>query len=164
MSKANRILVIGSANYDLVLNVDHFPAAGETVLAQDMHGLPGGKGANQAYAARRLGAEVSFLGAVGLDKEGKAILQNLNRVGVNTDAVMNIEDVGTGFAMVPVNAAGENSIIVSPGANAQFSPEMIREHESLFEAHDIIMLQLEIPIETVLEAAKLAKSYSKFVR
>ena len=148
------ILVIGSLNADLVVRAPRFPQPGETISGEDLQTLPGGKGANQAVAAARLGTSVSMLGRVGKDNFGDYLLQNLQSNQVDTNHVQR-EDGSTGTAIIIVDSNGQNSIVLSPGANGKVSPTDV---ETLpLSGFSLLLLQLEIPIETVLSAARRAK-------
>ena len=151
------ILVVGSLNADLVVRTPRFPQPGETISGDDLQVIPGGKGANQAVAASRLGANVSMLGRVGKDNFGDFLLDNLKSNNVDTQLVQR-DDSSTGTAIIVVDANGQNSIVLSPGANGKVSSLDV-EHAS-FSDFDLLLLQLEIPIPTVLSAAKLAKQNS----
>ncbi|WP_037309517.1 ribokinase [Saccharomonospora viridis] len=143
-----QVLVVGSANADLVVTVDRRPTGGETVLGGDTEILPGGKGANTAVAAARLGAEVALLGAVGDDAHGRLLLDSLRESGVNTDLVR-VVSRPTGLAFITVTPDGENSIIVSPGANHALRPE---DTAAVTEAPKVMVLSMEIPLDTVEHA------------
>lgn len=158
-----KILVVGSLNMDMVANVDHIPVVGETILTNSLTLIPGGKGANQAYAAGRLGAEVTMLGAVGSDSYADMLKESLKSAGVEVDSILRKEDTSTGVAMIAVNAEGDNSIIVISGANAVLTPEDIEKKMEILKESDIVILQLEIPLDTVLYTAKMAKSFGKVV-
>lgn len=159
----DKILVIGSLNVDMVVNVDHAPVVGETVLSDRLTLVPGGKGANQACAAGRLGAGVSMLGAVGNDSYADMELESLDSAGVDVSHIIRKDGESTGLAMITVNAQGDNSIVVVAGANGSLSPEDIDRNLELLKAADILILQLEIPLDTVLHAAKAAKTLGKKV-
>ena len=148
------ILVIGSLNADLVLRTPRFPQPGETISGEDLQVIPGGKGANQAVAAARLGANVSMLGRVGKDSFGDFLLDNLKTNHVDTTLIQR-DDASTGTATIIVDSNGQNSIVLSAGANGKVSSLDV-EHAS-FPTFSLLLLQLEIPIPTVLSAAKLAK-------
>jgi len=148
------ILVVGSLNADLVVRTLHFPQPGETISGEDLQVIPGGKGANQAVAASRLGANVSMLGRVGKDNFGDFLLDNLKSNDVDSQLVQR-EGTSTGTAIIVVDANGQNSIVLSPGANGKVTSADV-EHAS-FSTFSLLLLQLEIPIPTVLTAAKLAK-------
>lgn len=158
-----KILIVGSLNLDMVVNVDHTPLTGETILSDKMEFVPGGKGANQAYAAGRLGADAAILGAVGCDTYGDMLLSNLESAGVDTSQVIRREEVSTGIALITVNSQGDNSIVVVSGANAKVSCSDIDGNLELIKSSDIVLLQMEIPIETVCYTAKVAKSLGKMV-
>lgn len=158
-----KILVVGSLNVDMVMNVDHMPAEGETILCDGMTLVPGGKGANQACAAGRLGTDVAMLGAIGDDDYGALQLKSLSEAGVEVGGLLKKEGQNTGTAFITVNKSGNNSIVVVPGANSAFRPEDIEANRELIEQCEIMILQLEIPLDTVRYAAKLAKSLGKTV-
>lgn len=142
------LLVVGSANADLVIGVDRRPAAGETVLGSDLITHPGGKGANQAIAAARLGARTAVLARVGDDAHGSLLSGSLREAGVDTTGLLT-GGAPTGVALITVDPSGDNSIVVSPGANAQLSPEDVRAAGGLLAAARVVSLQLEIPLRTV---------------
>ena len=148
------ILVVGSLNTDLVVRAPRFPLPGETISGEDLQVIPGGKGANQAVAASRLGANVSMLGRVGRDNFGDFLLDNLKSNNVDTKLIQR-DDASTGTATIIVDANGQNSIVLSPGANGKVSSADV-EHAS-FSNFNLLLLQLEIPTPTVFSAAKLAK-------
>ncbi|RFB17376.1 ribokinase [Bacillus sp. HNG] len=154
------IVVVGSLNVDMVVNVKQRPEWGETVLGHGFFTGNGGKGGNQAYAAARLGASVAMLGCVGEDIFGEQLLKGLNEVGVDTSAIEKIPDVSSGVAVISVNEDGENSIIVSPGANDHVTPEYVRKREEIISKAKLVMMQLEIPLETVIEVANIAHTYN----
>ena len=148
------ILVIGSLNADLVVRTPRFPQPGETISGDDLKIFPGGKGANQAVAASRLGASVSMLGRLGKDNFGDFLLQNLKSNEVDAKFVQR-DDSSTGTAIIVVDANGQNSIVLSAGANGKVSEADIRT--ASFSDCNLLLLQLEIPIETVLCAAQRAR-------
>ena len=156
------ILVVGSLNADLVVRTTRFPQPGETISGEDLQVIPGGKGANQAVAAARLGASVSMLGRVGKDNFGDFLLENLKSNNVDSQLVQR-DDSSTGTAIIVVDGNGQNSIVLSPGANGKVSSSDL-DHAS-FPApstrsgrrFSLLLLQLEIPTPTVLFAAKRAK-------
>lgn len=158
-----KILVIGSLNVDMVVNVPHMPVAGETILAGNMELVPGGKGANQAYAAGRLGAQVTMFGAVGDDSYSDIEKKSLASVGVDTSHLLVRKENSTGLAWISVNSEGDNSIVVIQGANATLTEIDIAAHEDLLRDCDILLCQLEIPLKTVIYAAKRAKEFGKTV-
>ncbi|MHB8128402.1 MAG: ribokinase [Mobilitalea sp.] len=159
----NNLLIIGSLNMDTVIDVTETPRPGETVLGKKYELCPGGKGANQAYAAGKLGAGVSMIGTIGDDGNGMQLLKNLQSVGVDTEGIQKLDHVASGTAFITVNEAGENSIIVIPGANFLITKEYIDQHINIIDACDILIVQLEIPIEVVSYVVKLAKSKNKLV-
>lgn len=158
-----KLLVIGSMNMDFVTDLPHALAVGETILAQNLRLVPGGKGANQAYAMGKLGGTVAMLGAVGADLHGERLCGNLQSVGVEVGSIRKAGDSPTGMAVITVLPNGDNSILVLQGANAQVTPEYVKEHHQLLEECDILVLQLEIPLETVVYAAQEAYRLGKQV-
>ena len=148
------ILVIGSLNADLVVRAPRFPAPGETISGEDLAIIPGGKGANQAVAAARQGAKVSMVGRVGNDSFGPTLTQNLQNNNVDTSHVRT-DSAATGTAIIVVDASGQNSIVLSPGANGKVTPTDV-DAVSLQDV-DTLLLQFEIPLETVIHAASLAR-------
>ena len=153
-----KITVIGSINMDLVTSTTQIPKVGETVLGQSFHSIPGGKGANQAVAAARLGGDVTMIGAVGDDSFGRTLVDHLTHQGINTKNIIEVKDVSSGIASIILSAA-DNSIIVVPGANNSITPEIIEKHEDIIRASSILLLQLEIPLESVIRAIELAKKH-----
>lgn len=158
-----QILVIGSLNMDFVVSVEEMPRKGETISAKNMQLIGGGKGANQACAAGKLGASTAMLGAVGKDTYGDRLLDSLKQAGVDVSRILRLEEETTGIALITVDSHGENSITVISGANGAVSPEYIERNRDLIAASDYILLQLEIPMETVVYAAKLAHEMGKTV-
>lgn len=158
-----RLVVVGSVNMDYVLNVPHMPQSGETLLSKTLELLPGGKGANQAVAAGRLGADVVMLGAVGGDGAGAALCESLRSAGVDISRLRHVAEEPTGSAFICVDAAGNNQIVVAQGANRAVDVPYLQENDDILQRSDILVLQLEIPLETVLYAAKRAKELGKTV-
>ncbi|MGW5638479.1 ribokinase, partial [Streptomyces sp. NPDC003832] len=156
------LLVVGSANADLVIGVERRPGAGETVLGSDLVVHPGGKGANQAVAAARLGARTALLARVGDDTHGRLLLDSQRRAGVDTVGVL-VGGAPTGVALITVDPSGDNSIVVSPGANALLAPGDVRAAASLFQASRVVSVQLEIQLETVVEVVRSLAEGSRFV-
>ncbi len=154
-----RIVVVGSANVDLVVQAPHIPRPGETVLGRDFVMALGGKGANQAVGVARLGAEVVFLARVGKDSFGDQCLDGYAREGINTSYISLDPEEATGVALIVVANDGENSIAVASGANMRLTPELIADASEAFEGADGVLLQLEIPIETVVEAARIGRKH-----
>ncbi|MDX3573554.1 ribokinase [Streptomyces sp. ID05-47C] len=156
------LLVVGSANADLVIGVERRPAAGETVLGSDLAVHPGGKGANQAVAAARLGARTALLARIGDDAYGRLLLDSQRAAGVDTVGVL-VGGAPTGVALITVDPSGDNSIVVSPGANGRLTPEDVRAAAGLFHASRVVSAQLEIPLETVVEVVRSLAPGSRFV-
>jgi ribokinase len=153
-----KITVIGSINMDLVTSTTQIPKVGETVLGHSFHTIPGGKGANQAVAAARLGADVTMIGAVGNDSFGDTLVDHLTNQGINTKSIMKVKETSTGIASIIISD-GDNSIIVVPGANNHITPEVIDRHEDKIINSNILLVQLEIPLESVIRAVELAKKH-----
>lgn len=159
MSK--KILVIGSINKDLVISAPRFPKEGETILGNDFYTSNGGKGANQATAIAKLGGDIAILGAIGDDNFGKDLSDSLYSNNVNIDNLIIKKNVSTGIAFITVTDVGANNIIVSQGANALITREDIKEE--LINEYDIIVMQLEIPLEIAKYAASISKKLNKTV-
>ncbi|MRG88137.1 ribokinase [Salinibacillus xinjiangensis] len=157
MTKPN-ISVVGSINMDLVKEVSNFPNKGETVLGKNFFTSFGGKGANQAIASSRLGAEVTMFGCVGDDDYGKKLISNLQRNGVNTENVTSVANMTSGIASITLSEE-DNSIIVIPGANNKVTPEYIFDREAEIIKSDLILASIEIPLETVVCVSEMAKKY-----
>lgn len=156
-----RILVIGSLNMDLVTHVSHLPKPGETIASSKFYTNPGGKGANQAIAAAKLGADVRMIGKVGWDDYGTDLLDNLRSAKVQIEGVKR-EDV-TGMAFINVSDEGENNIVLVPGANSKITTSDIAQLKNEIEACDLIVLQLEIPLSVVEYTLRMAKDLQKEV-
>ncbi|MET8162954.1 ribokinase [Streptomyces sp. NPDC005329] len=156
------LLVVGSANADLVIDVERRPAAGETVLGSDLAVHPGGKGANQAVAGARLGARTALLARVGDDAYGRLLLDSQRAAGVDTAGVL-VGGAPTGVALITVDPSGDNSIVVSPGANGRLTPADVRGATGLLHASRVVSAQLEIPLETVVEVVRNLAPGSRFV-
>lgn len=152
-----KLVVLGSVNADHVLSVPRFPKPGETLTGSDYHIAYGGKGANQAVAAGRAGANITFIACVGDDDIGARMKSQFAADGIDTQAVMAVAGSSTGVAMIQVSADGENSIAISAGANAELTPERLHLHESLIVDADVLLMQLESPIPTVIAAAQIAR-------
>jgi ribokinase len=151
-----KVVVVGSTNTDMTVRVPRIPALGETVLGRDFYITAGGKGANQAVAAARAGGAVFFVTALGTDEFGERALANFVREGINVDFVRRVPGVPSGVALICVDASGENSIAVAPGANEELRPEDVEPPARLIGGGDVILLQLEIPIDTVEATARMA--------
>lgn len=158
-----KIAVIGSLNMDYILEVPRRPGAGETVLCRDLKLLPGGKGANQAYAAGKLGGNAAMLGVIGSDGPGDALLASLSSVGVDISRVKRDPQFPTGSAFIQVDGTGENSITVAQGANLAATPDYLEENRDFLEACDLWVFQLEIPLETAAYGIRLGHSLGKTV-
>lgn len=151
------ITVVGSVNRDLVVRVEHHPAPGETVLGSDHETMPGGKGANQAVAATRLGSNVAFVGRVGADEVGSTLAAELVSEGIDASYLLVDQDAPSGLAIITVDDAGENAIVVSPGANARVSSADIDGATAVLMAATVTLLQLETPLEAVTAAAEVSE-------
>ncbi len=152
-----RIAVVGSINADLVVRCAKLPRPGETISAFDVSELPGGKGANQAVAAARLGAEVTMIGRVGDDAFGQRLRSGLQENGVGVDWVLSTPNCASGLAIVAVEERGVNAILVVPGANGRLTPADVLAASEVIRQADIVLLQLEVPIETTIAAIKFAR-------
>lgn len=156
-------LVVGSLNMDFRIGVDHLVARGETESSKYFELVPGGKGANQAYASGRLGNKTTMLGAVGKDSYGASLINNLEKANVDTSHIAVREDIESGIAIVQVDDEGNNSILVIPGANSTVDKAYIDQNLEVLQQCDLVLLQMEIPVETVLYVAKIAKGMGKTV-
>jgi ribokinase len=156
MTGPARILVVGSCNVDLITFSERFPKPGETVFGTRSDIGFGGKGANQAVAARRCGAEVAMVARVGRDLFGPATILNLESMGIDASRVREVDGVSSGLAPIFVDASGQNRIIVVKGANDHLTPDDVDEALPLFEQANCVVLQFEVPLETVVHAARLA--------
>jgi ribokinase len=154
-----RVTVVGSLNMDLVARAPRIPQPGETIIGDDFRTVPGGKGANQAVAAARLGAQVSMVGRVGRDAFADPLLNNLAAAGVDHTFVTQDPEAATGVALIVVDDAGQNSIVVASGANMRLSLADVEAAEAAIAAADALLLQLESPLETVTRAAKVARAH-----
>lgn len=151
-----RICVLGSINMDLVVRAEALPVPGQTLLGGPFAMHPGGKGANQAVAAARMGAEVRMIGAVGDDGYGQQMRATLEGEGIDVAHVRTVSDVPTGVAIITVEAGGENTIVVAPGANGLLRPEDADNAKEAIGWADVLVMQLETPVETVARAAAIA--------
>lgn len=151
------VLVVGSANMDMVVSTSRFPSPGETVLARDFGTYPGGKGANQAVACAKLGGDVTLLAKMGRDMFRERLFDSLRADGVNLDHVSIDPTAPTGIALITVDDSGQNEIVVVSGSNMKLTPEDVESKAELFDGVGIVILQLEIPLETVVRSAQLAK-------
>ena len=149
-----KIAVVGSLNMDMTVTSPRIPHKGETILGDSLSFFPGGKGANQAYALGRLGAQAAMYGCVGQDDFGRQLIDNLDQAGVDASQVKRLPDVKTGVALITV-AEKDNTIVVVPGANARVSPAYIDSVADRLMQSDLVMMQLEIPLDTVVHVAEL---------
>ena len=154
--KKKKILVIGSSNTDMTVMTEKMPSPGETVLGGEFRMGPGGKGANQAVAAARLGADVSFVCKLGRDVFGDNAVEGYRREGLDVSGILRC-DAPSGVAVITVDADAENCIVVAPGANSRFTPADIDSLRASFGSASILLVQLEIPVETVLRAIEMAR-------
>jgi len=152
-----KIVVVGSANTDFVLGVPELPSKGETVLGNQFRVVRGGKGANQAVAAARLGAEVTFVARLGSDSFGDEALAAYRQEGIRTDFIVQDPEIHSGIALIMVNPNGENMIGVGPGANSHLTAENVRAASAAIQEADCILMQLEIPLEAVQAAGEIAR-------
>jgi ribokinase len=156
MSNAN-IVVVGSSNMDIFCYSDRLPVPGETVIGDRYWMVMGGKGANQAVGARRLGAEVTLVGRVGDDVFGQRMLDNFSSHGMALDHIQVDREAGSGVAMILVDKQAENSIVVVPGVNMRISPSDVESAAARLRAADVLLMQLEIPLEAIQRAVDLAR-------
>lgn len=156
-----KLTVLGSINADHVIQVPHFPQPGETLSGQNYHIVYGGKGANQAVAAARLGAKVDFIACIGEDKIGLEMKQAFQKDGINTDSIATIQGETTGIAMIQVADSGENSIVISAGANAHLTTDIVDKFKQKILDTDALLMQLETPLDAIIYATKIAKQAGK---
>lgn len=153
------ILVIGSSNTDMIIKTDRLPRPGETVGNGDFSVVNGGKGANQAVAAARAGGQVTFITCIGDDLFGGQQLENFRQSGIDTEHVFTLSGIPTGTALIMIDSAGENCIAVAPGANGQMQQRHLDKADAAFDRADWVLLQLEVPLETVGYATRKAESF-----
>lgn len=158
-----KLVVIGSSNMDLVVSTEHFPQPGQTVMGNKFMTNFGGKGANQAVAASLLGGDVTFICKVGNDDYGRSMIKKFRKDGIDTRHVSTTDQAATGIAIITVDAKGENTIVVASGANSLLSSEDIRNAESAISAADVLLMQLETPVESLRTAARMAHEMGKYV-
>lgn len=163
MLKKPKILVVGSANTDMVIRTDHFPVPGETIIGGAFSLVPGGKGANQAVAAARLGGDVCFITQLGTDVFGNQNLENFKKEGIDTSLIRQNPEQPSGVALITVDKSGENTIIVAPGANHALTVEEISAASNAFQQADIVLVQLEVPLPVVLDVCQKAYGLGKRV-
>ncbi|MBU9831305.1 ribokinase [Rahnella rivi] len=157
--KTGKLVVLGSINADHILNINHFPQPGETVIGKQYTVAFGGKGANQAVAAGRSGADISFIACVGDDDIGERVRKQLASDQIDTHPVEAIKDATTGVALIFVNAEGENVIGIDAGANNAVTPEYLERYKQQVIEASALLMQLESPLDTVIAAAKIAKEH-----
>lgn len=153
----NTITVIGSINLDRTIRLTHMPQIGETMHTKEIFSAGGGKGANQAVAAKRLGANTYFIGAVGEDEAGKLMLELLSEEEINLDAVAHVKGEATGQAYIMVDDLGQNSIMIHAGANNAFTPAHVQAHQAIIEKSDFIIAQFESHLASTIQAFEIAK-------
>jgi len=158
-----KIVVVGSTNTDMVIKTNKFPLPGETIIGGDFFMNQGGKGANQAVAARRLGGDVVFVGKTGNDIFGRQAVELLKKEGIITENILTDLNKPSGVALITVDSKGENSIVVAPGANGTLFPEDLVNISEILKDSDMVVMQLEIPLETVKYVAKLLAEKQKKV-
>lgn len=163
MKQNAKIVVVGSSNTDMVAMAGHIPAPGETVMGARFFTAAGGKGANQAVAAARLGADVTIIACVGDDAFGQAAVEGFKAEGIDTRHIVVDPDTPSGIALITVDAKGENAITVAPGANARLTPAHVRSAEGAIREADALLLQLEIPLDAVAAAAAIARDADTLV-
>ena len=158
-----KILVIGSLNMDTVIETPSMPEVGETISGRNITHIPGGKGANQAYSIGKLGGDIAMLGAVGDDSKGQKLIENLKSAGVDVSRVQVLRNTPTGQAFITVDDKGENSIIIIAGANGKVTKKLIDNNMDLLTQSDIVIMQLEIPLEIVEYIKDLVKNEKKII-
>ncbi|WP_204213233.1 ribokinase [Christensenella timonensis] len=163
MALSGNVLCMGSINMDFVMYADHIPAPAETVVTDNFHTFPGGKGGNQAVAAAILGGTVKYFGMLGTDSTSKELLGYMSGKGIDTSGILIDPDHTAGIAMISVDRSGQNSILFCPGANRQCLPKHIWEHEDVFCAGDVLSIGMEIREDTVYEAIRVAGKKGMFV-
>jgi len=152
----SKIVVVGSSNTDMIIQIDKIPVPGETVIGGEFSSAAGGKGANQAVAAARAGGNITFIACVGDDMFGKQAVDGFIKDGINVKHIKKAEDAPSGVALIFVGSGGENSIAVASGANARLYPEDIAGLEYVISEADILVMQLETPLDTITRAADIA--------
>lgn len=158
-----RIVIIGSINVDMVVRSSQLPFPGQTMMGHSFKTTYGGKGANQAIAAARLGSEVSLIARIGTDAFGKMSIENFKKENIGIENIYTDSDAQSGVAFIVVDDKGENMIVVAPGANARLNEKDIQDAEDIIKKGDIILFQLEIPMSTVAEGIRLAKKHKRMV-
>lgn len=151
------LAIVGSINHDITVFTESLPVPGETVLGSEHFSANGGKGANQAVAAARLGSSVAMFGRVGSDENGRVLIDALQEEGVDTEGITVDEQVPTGLAVITVDSSAENTIVVSPGANQSLTPRDVTAHADTISSAGLVLAQLEVPLKTVMAAAEIAR-------
>jgi ribokinase len=159
----SKILIVGSSNTDLIATVKNFPAAGETIVGKSFLQVMGGKGANQAVAAHKLGGDVKFVTCLGTDVNGQNTLKYFKEIGLNVSSALLIEGVSSGTAIILVDENGENCIVIIPGANNLLLPDYIQKIKDDVANCDMVLLQMEIPYETIKAVCELAHKHQKTI-
>jgi len=158
------IIVIGSSNTDMVVKTDHLPVPGETIIGGEFFVYPGGKGANQAVAAARLGGQVTLIASIGDDIFGRQAIEMIKAEGIDTSHIISEENIASGVALITVDNNGENCITVAPGSNATLYPASLQKAISVIQGAAIVMTQLETPLDTIIYAAEVCRNTSsKFI-
>jgi ribokinase len=160
-TKQGSVLIMGSINTDLVVRSPHLPRPGETISGHEFSQISGGKGANQAVAAARIGGRVAMAGCVGGDANGALRLADLEAEGIDCSAVETDPSVPSGVAIVTVADDGQNTIVVVPGSNGQVTPEMVKRHDAVIKAADVVVCQLETPWDSVYATLVTARRFGK---
>jgi len=158
-----KVVVVGSLNMDLVVRAQRLPRAGETLPGERFFTVPGGKGANQAVAAARLGASVAMIGNVGDDDYGRQLHQALSAEGIDCQGVSTCPGVSSGVALITVDAASQNCIVIIPGGNGLLTPQSVQHFEALLQAAQVVICQLEVPVDTVAWTLRRARELGKQV-
>lgn len=161
--QAGRVTVVGSLNMDLVIRAPRLPKEGETLAGRSFVNVPGGKGGNQAVAAARLGAQVAMIGRIGNDDNGRQLVAGLQRDGIDCSGVATDPALSTGVAMIVVDDAGQNAIVIVAGSNGALTPAAIAEHELAIAQADVLVCQREVPDEAVLAAMNTARKHGRIV-
>lgn len=156
-TRESGVVVVGSANMDIVVSTDHFPAPGETILGKNFGMYPGGKGANQAVCSAKLGSRTYFIGRMGKDVFGDKIVESMRTHGVILDFCRFGEDESTGIAMITLDSSNQNEIVVVSGSNMKLAPLDVEEGAKAFSGSRVVLAQLEIPVDTVIRSAHMAK-------
>lgn len=162
-NKNSDIIVVGGANWDYFIRSSGLPRPGETIQGKSFYESAGGKGANQAIAASRLGAKVTLIAKIGKDLRGKKILETLTKEGIDTAQIITDVKTHTGVALISVSESGEKQIIVAPGANSNLIPTEIQKNHNIIGSAKVLLIQLEVPLETVKTAVQIAHWFKVFV-